>query len=322
MQLQEIAQALNRHDVFKAKQAISTVFDTFGDCFSRFGIENGDDAAAIADGQGGWLLLACEGILPALCEENPELAGRSAVLANVNDIYAMGGRPLAMVNVVGGKDQKALEALLTGMRDNALRFNVPIVGGHLDDSRSSTHVSLAVLGRAKALISSFDARPGDALVLVTNLDGLWLRGPNFYNCTLPRHDPYLVRNLELIAKAAEAGLVLAGKDVSMAGVAGTLIMLCEGSKVGAILDLSLLPMPTGCHRDEDMEAWLRAFFSFGFLFAIREEVYDAFVRPFREVGLSAERIGRITSEPRVVLTADHADPFPLYDIGSGAFLGM
>ncbi|MEZ4546635.1 MAG: AIR synthase related protein [Thermodesulfobacteriota bacterium] len=59
----------------------------------------GDDAAAIKTGDG-YLLLAGEGVYPPLVAENPYLAGRTSVLTNISDIYAMGGRPVAVVDVV------------------------------------------------------------------------------------------------------------------------------------------------------------------------------------------------------------------------------
>ena len=59
----------------------------------------GDDTAVIELPEGN-LLLATEVIYPPLVEAAPYLAGRSAVLANVNDVYAMGGYPIAIVDTI------------------------------------------------------------------------------------------------------------------------------------------------------------------------------------------------------------------------------
>jgi selenophosphate synthetase-related protein len=59
----------------------------------------GDDCAAIQDGDD-WLLLAAEGMLPSFVAEDPWFAGYSAVMVNLSDIAAMGGRPLALVDVL------------------------------------------------------------------------------------------------------------------------------------------------------------------------------------------------------------------------------
>ena len=294
-----MAASLRASGVFANKTLIDRVWGSFGGAFESWGIRNGDDAAAIPDGDG-WLLLAAEGIIPELVESDPELAGRCAVLANVNDIYAMGGRPTAMVDVIGASDDAALAALCKGMRDNALRFGVPIVGGHVQRSGNESSAALAILGRAKTLITSFDAKPGDALVLVTNLDGFWLERDNYWNCTLPKHDNVLVRNLELVPKAAELGLVRAGKDVSMAGIAGTTVMLAEGSRVGAVLDVDAVELPAGQPR-EKLEAWLRAFFSYGFVFAVDRRHLGNIRNLFRFCGLWTESIGEFTEGSSVFL---------------------
>lgn len=320
MELQELANRLRRSEVFSGKRSIDFVRSAFGDAFASSGIANGDDTAAIPDGSGGYLLLAAEGILPGLCAENPELAGRSAVLANVNDVYAMGGRPLAMVDVIGAPQDDILKRMCQGMRDNAKRFNVPIVGGHVQATADEPSLALAIMGRAKKLITSFDAKPGDALVLVTNMDGRWLEKSNYWNCTLPRHDANLVGNLELLPEAAEAGLTCAGKDVSMAGIAGTLVMLAECSGVGAYIDTDSVPVPEGYDREVWLEPFLRAFFSYGFLLSAREEKLPELVRPFLARGLYAARIGGFRDGSQVMLQQGGRSAL-LQDWGKQPFIG-
>ncbi|CAE6813695.1 Thiamine-monophosphate kinase [Paraburkholderia domus] len=59
----------------------------------------GDDCAAIADGAG-YLLFAIEGLVSDFVDAMPWFAGYSSVMVNVSDIYAMGGRPLAVVDAL------------------------------------------------------------------------------------------------------------------------------------------------------------------------------------------------------------------------------
>src|SRR5688572_9084973 len=59
----------------------------------------GDDCAAIPD-SGGHLLLAAEGMLESFVAADPWFAGYSAVMVNLSDVAAMGGRPLAIVDVL------------------------------------------------------------------------------------------------------------------------------------------------------------------------------------------------------------------------------
>src|SRR5438552_3602735 len=63
------------------------------------GVRLGDDCAAIPEG-GGWLLFAAEGMLQSFVQADPWFAGYSAVMVNLSDVAAMGGRPLAIVDVL------------------------------------------------------------------------------------------------------------------------------------------------------------------------------------------------------------------------------
>jgi hypothetical protein len=295
---EHVAETLRASPVFKGKRHIRAVSRTLSGFARDQGIVNGDDAAAIPDGDG-YLLLAADGITTGLIQDNPYLAGRCAVLANVNDIYAMGGRPIAMVDVLGAIDDQGAMEICRGMRDNAARFKVPIVGGHILRTRFEPCLALAILGRARRLITSFDAAPGDALVLVTKPRGQWLGQYGFFNCTPDAEDATLVSNLELLPLAAEAGLVRAGKDVSMAGIAGTTLMLAESSKTGAVLDLDTIRPPEGV----DLAPWLLAFFSYGFVLAVDPVKTVPLCAHFRQAGLSALTIGEMHPGSSVVLRA-------------------
>jgi len=314
-ELSETARALRESRVFRNKTLIHPVAGIFDECCRAFNIRNGDDAAVIPDGDG-YLLLAAEGMTESLVRSNPYLAGRSAVLANVNDIYAMGGRPLAMVDVVGTPDEETAREICRGMRDNAARFRVPIVGGHLLRTASDSSVALAILGRAKRCITSFDAAPGDLLVLVTKPEGRWLGDMGFWNCTLEADDASLVPNLELLPRAAEAGLVAAGKDVSMSGIAGTAVMLAESSRVGAVIDLDRIVPPPGV----PFVPWLLAFLSYGFLLAVGRSRLDELKDLFLRQGLPATPIGSFREERRVMLRRN-GEEVVLWDFAESPFAG-
>jgi len=103
--------------VGKCLRALEGAWD-FGDVV----LGPGDDAAVLRAEDGGYLLLAADGILSALVEQDPVRAGRAAVLVNVNDIYAMGGRPLALVNVLAGVDERQIESLSQGIREECRRL--------------------------------------------------------------------------------------------------------------------------------------------------------------------------------------------------------
>jgi len=85
--------------------------------------------------------------------------------------------------------------------------------------------------------------------------------------------------------------------VSMAGLAGTLTMLCEGSGVGATLQLDALPRP----RDVDDARWLTCFPSFGFVLAARPEHAARVHAAFDAVGVASMTAGHFDATREVVL---------------------
>src|SRR4029077_17969830 len=70
----------------------------------------GDDTAAIASA-GGFLLAAGEGMFPPFVAADPYGAGVASVVANVNDVAAMGGRVVALDNTAIGPEAGPKEAL-------------------------------------------------------------------------------------------------------------------------------------------------------------------------------------------------------------------
>jgi AIR synthase-related protein len=261
----------------------------------------GDDTAAIPDGEG-FLLLAAEGILPELVRSEPRFAGYCAVLVNVSDIYAMGGRPLAVVDALFATDAAAAEPVWAGMRDAASALGVPIVGGHTNLHSPYPALAAAVLGRARALLTSFDARPGDHLVAAIDLRGRMHARHPFWNAATGAPADRLRADLEVLPGLAEDGLAAAGKDISMGGLVGTALMLLEASGVGATLKLEAIPRPRGgaavgsgvdADPSSSWAAWLLAFPSYGFLLSVPPSASAEVVARFTERGIGAAVIGRV-----------------------------
>ncbi|MBS1194409.1 MAG: synthase related protein domain protein, partial [Methanomicrobia archaeon] len=107
----------------------------------------GDDAAVIRHGDEA-LLLAADGIWSRLMEADPEWAGFCSVLVNIHDIAAMGGRPLALVDILSLSDDRIRDKVTRGMLAACEKFNVPIVGGHLHPDTPYSVIDVAILGIA------------------------------------------------------------------------------------------------------------------------------------------------------------------------------
>lgn len=256
----------------------------------------GDDAAVITI-DGGYLLLAAEGVWPPLLRANPKLAGRCCVLTNVSDIYAMGGRPTAVVDVLFATDDELASQVLSGMQENAERFGVPIVGGHYTKNRDTSALAVAILGQAKSLLTSHTARPGDQLMLVCKQEGRLHDNFNFWDCSSMCSPEQLRSDLELLPLIAETGLCDTAKDVSMAGILGTTIMLLETSGYGAKINLDEIPCPPGVDR----ERWLRAFPSYGFILSVRPQHVSGVQSIFEEHGLCCAPYATVIDDSSVTV---------------------
>lgn len=277
----------------------------------------GDDCAAIPDGDG-YLLLAIEGFIESFVVADPYFAGYCGVMVNLSDVAAMGGRALAVVDAVWSRDADAADPILAGLRDAADLYGVPIVGGHTNARATSGNLAVAVLGRAGArLLTSFDARPGDDLVAAIDLRGRF-RDPNpYWDASTGAPGERLRGDLALLPSIAEDGLCAAAKDISMAGVVGTALMLFECSRVGGVIDPGAIPRPDGV----SLERWLTAFPSFGYLLGLRPDRTAAVLARFAERGIAASAIGRLDGG-RVARIRDGAgEEETVWDFRAGPLIG-
>lgn len=280
------------------KQDIQTVAQRLG--VSLDAIRPGDDCAAIPD-HGGYLLLAAEGILPSFLEGDPWFAGWCAIMVNISDIYAMGGSPIAVVDTLWCQSSEASQRIWQGMQDAAHTYAVPIVGGHTNHHSPYNALSVAILGRARQLITSFDAQPGDRLLMVFDPRGKPHPHYPFWNAATTADPQRLRQDLALLPALAESNLCRAGKDISMGGIVGTVLMLMETSGCGATLNLDQIPVPAGL----SLEGWLLHFPSYGFLLSVPPDHVAAVQSRFQHRNLVCHPIGDVQGDRQVILQSGH-----------------
>lgn len=278
----------------------------------------GDDAAAIPNGDG-YLLLATEVVYPPLVEANPYLAGRSAILANVNDIYAMGGYPMAVVDTILAPNTRGAAEIMRGLQDGCARYGVALVGGHLTANGEVTSVAACILGRARRLLSSFQAQPGDAILHVTNLHGQFHPHFPFWDCSAHLSEAELRRHLAILPAIAEAGWCDAARDISMAGLLGSLLMMLELSGVGATIELDTIPQPAAA--SERYLDWLLGFPSYGFVLASRPRHVAAIQAAFAAHGITCAVIGQATACRQLFLRRENQQAL-LWDLAAEPFTGF
>ncbi|MGO6719979.1 sll0787 family AIR synthase-like protein [Rhizobium ruizarguesonis] len=292
--IKALAAKLSTSSGIAAKQDIGAIAARLGLQGQQIAV--GDDCAALPDGDG-YLLFAIEGFMNEFVAADPWFAGWCGVMVNISDVVAMGGRPIAVVDAVWANGEAGATPVLEGMRAASSAFGVPIVGGHTNIRSERGQLSVAILGRAKTLLTSFDAKPGDVLVAAIDHRGRYREPSNNWEAATDAAPARLRGDLKLLPEIAEAGLALSAKDISQGGIVGTAIMLAECSHVGIDIDVTAIPLPAGVSLDR----WLVTFPSFGYLLSVAPEDVADVVTRFAARGISAAVIGAVVAGAEVAL---------------------
>ena len=229
----------------------------------------GDDAAPVPRTD---LVATCDAILPSMVEREPEWAGWCGVLVNLNDLAAMGARPLGLLDGLAARDQSFAARVLAGLRRACQAYDVPLLGGHTQLGVPAA-LTMTALGRTADPVPGGGGRPGHRVRLTADLGGGWrpCHTGRQWDSTTCRRTPELRAMLDFVAAARPA----AAKDVSMAGIAGTLGMLAEASGCGAVLDVARVPRPAQATVGD----WLTCFPGFAILTADWPSGALPFARP-------------------------------------------
>lgn len=277
----------------------------------------GDDTAANACGEH-YQLLAIEGMLPGFVSAAPWFAGWSAVMANVSDITAMGGRATAVVNAYWHHDQDAAQQVLAGIRAACEAYGLILAGGHTSLANGNpTALAVAITGIASTLLSSLHVAPGQVIAMAVDLEGQWHADTAYWKAFEGVPASRLRSKLDVLPRLAEAQLLHAAKDISNAGVLGSLLMLLESTGCGGHLDLNALP----CPPDADPQRWLQVFPSYGFLMTLDEKDWPNVQAAFAFEGLCCERIGQVNASAALTVQAgsEHAE---FWNLAEQAFTGF
>jgi AIR synthase-related protein len=275
----------------------------------------GDDAAAVPDGDG-WQLMATEGFMNDFVASAPWFAGWCAVMVNMSDILAMGGRPIAVTNALWAPDAASAAEILRGMKEASEAYGIPIVGGHTNLRTAQPQLAAAIWGRAKVLITSFDAQPGDLLIACADMRGAYAGDSSNFPAFLNAPHARLRADMEILPGLAEDGLVTAGKDISQGGIAGTALMLAECSGVGITINPDQISPPDG-----DLTRWMTAFPSYGFLLTAKPANAAAVLSRFHRRRIDAAVIGNVETGSTLSLrdgTAQHV----IWDHAAAPYLGL
>jgi uncharacterized protein len=311
--LEEVVSAVRTHPGWTGKAAIGIVRDVLGPSNWREG--PGDDGALVA--AGAETVVACgEAILPAFVERDPRGAGIAAVVTNVNDVAAMGAVPLAIVDTIVA-DQETSRLVLDGMRYASELYDVPIVGGHLTPNAERKALSAFAVGRCPGPpLSATNVTPGLELALLVCLEGTMRDDFPFFP-SFEERGGELAGDVRLLATVAETGACVAAKDVSMAGLLGSLAMLLEPTRGGVTIDVDAIPRPDGVA----LLPWLTCFPCFAFLVCSAPDGATEAADRARARGLTYAPLGTIDATAVLALRAGD-QVVPVVDLRQEGVTGL
>jgi selenide,water dikinase len=183
--------------------------------------------------------------------DDPFSYGQIAAANSLSDIFAMGGRPLTALNIVGFPTDlvrpRVISSILRGGLAKAAEVGCAIIGGHSIRNPEPIY-GLAVTGvvDVRLVTTNANARPGDLLVLTKPLGtGIATTGikRGIASRALQKRVIAVMSKINTVgAELAERRLVRAATDVTGYGLMGHLVSLCRASAVSAEIDADAVPM--------------------------------------------------------------------------------
>ncbi len=134
------------------------------------------------------------------------------------------------------------------------------------------------------------AKAGDDLILAVDLQGdKGCRSGVSWDANSVKTSEELIYRLETLPLIAEKELAQAAKDVSNAGILGTISIMIENSGKGAIIKLDSIPKPA----EIELPDWLVCFQSFGFALSVNPKNSEKVI--------TAAVVGKVVNEPAITL---------------------
>lgn len=243
---------------------------TFPDPRLLVGYGNRDDAAVYDIGNGRALISTTDFFSPIV--DDAFDFGRIAATNAMSDVYAMGGRPLLAVAILGWPVEKLPAELaarvVEGGRQACHDAGIALAGGHSIDA-PEPFFGLAVTGEVaiEHLKRNDTAQPGDVIILTKPL-GVGILSTAQKRGTLKPEHAHIARDLMCQSNAVGAALakipgVHAMTDVTGFGLAGHLLEMCTGSGLSAEIQFSDIPvipeaiqyLSAGCYADGALRNW-------------------------------------------------------------------
>lgn len=212
------------------------------------GIDTADDAGVYQLNETTALIQTVDFFTPIV--DDPYLFGQIAAANSLSDVYAMGGKPLTAMNIVGfplGKlPGEVLKEILRGGQEKVTEAGAVLVGGHtIEDEEPKYGLSVTGIGHPERILTNAKACPGDVLLLTkplgTGILTTAAKAELFLEGVAAAIESMAALN-RVAAEVIEAFPVHACTDITGFGLLGHAYEMAAGSKVDMDIWASQLPL--------------------------------------------------------------------------------
>jgi selenide, water dikinase len=296
------------------------------------GFDTGDDAGVYLIAPDIALVQTVDFFTPIV--DDPWAFGQIAATNSLSDVYAMGGRPVSALSIVGfpntGRDLDMLEKILQGGLAKMQEAGCTVIGGHsIGDDEIKFGYAVTGVVDPKRVLANRGARPGDRLVLTKRLGtGIISTALKKQKASEAAVDASIESMGTLNRVASEVALefdVHAATDITGFGLLGHLHSMATASKVSVVIEhtaVEFLPgaleysregyLPGGLKRNAEFVSGCVEFdpkvpqeirnllfdpqTSGGLLLVVGEKDSTALVRKLTERGVLARQVGRLVEK--------------------------
>jgi len=310
-------------------QIVTSKLPLFNDPSLLVGNETSDDAAVYDLGNGTSIISTTDFFMPIV--DDPETFGRIAATNAISDIYAMGGKPIMAIAILGWPinllSADVAQQVVEGGRIACREAGISLAGGHSIDAPEPIF-GLAVTGTidTNKVLRNSTATTGCQLFLTKPLGVGILSTAQKQKILSEQHDGLAAKYMCQLNKVGSVFSELKGvramTDVTGFGLFGHLGEICKASRLSAQLDMDKVPLipeaeeyrlkgaiPGGTHRnyesyadtlskltDEQMHYGCDPQTSGGLLVAVEAEAVDEFINYAAEHDLNLTTFGRLVEQ--------------------------
>jgi len=213
------------------------------------GSANSEDAGVYRLGDGLAIVMTTDFFPPLV--DDPYTFGQIAATNSLSDVYAMGGTPVAALNLVGFPDDKLdmsiLGDILRGGADKVLEAGAVIVGGH-SVRDGEIKYGLAVTGTVDPakMVRNSGAKPGDKLILTKPIGSGVLTSAAKLGKIKPDEISQAVAVMCLLNRAGRDAMISVGvhaaTDITGFGLLGHAFEMAQASDVALVLEADAVPL--------------------------------------------------------------------------------